>query len=149
MQGGACARRSAFCSALMSFPLHWNGAYRRDIAIYERIGMNMIAVVDNAYADVQLTRDAAHNGERVNGEYPGYDRFGRLQRQMWVDGGFTTNPNSTNVPNVPAIFEEQYTYDDDSNRTAAYDDRPGGRQPFSHEYTCDGLDRLTEGKRGV
>jgi len=68
---------------------------------------------------------------------------------MWVDGGFGTNPNSPNVPNVPPIFEEKYTYDFDSNRTAAYDGRPGGRQPFSHEYTYDGLDRLKEAKRGV
>jgi len=109
----------------------------------------MITIVDHTRVDIQRTRYAAHNGERVNGEYPGYDQFGRPRKQMWVDGGFTTNPNSPNVPNVPAIFEERYTYDFDSNRTAAYDDRPGGRQPFSHEYTYDGLDRLSEAKRGV
>lgn len=57
-----------------------------------------------------------------------------------MDGNFTEHATpSSDYGNIPSIVELKYTYDKDSNRKAAYDDRPGAVQELSHEYTYDGV----------
>ncbi|MEE8154260.1 MAG: RHS repeat-associated core domain-containing protein [Phycisphaerales bacterium] len=127
------------------------------LVTYDHIGLSMFAEIDLDDIDVQLDRTASHGGKRQTqgntdnpGLYPGYDRFGRVVRQTWVDGNFTEHATpSSDYGNIPPIVELEYTYDKDSNRTAAYDDRPGAVQELSHEYTYDGIDRLTEAVRGL
>ena len=66
-----------------------------------------------------------------------------------MDGNFTEHATPiARYGNIPPIVELEYAYDKDSNRTQAYDDRPGASQTLSHEYTYDGVDRLDEAKRG-
>ena len=128
---------------------------------YSYVGLDMFAIVSYTEPWLQLDRTASHNGHRQfsgyigdsatdnPGIYPGFDRFGRVARQAWVDGEFTVNSHSTTVPSIPPVVEQVYGYDHNSNRTAAYDGRPGSDNwPHSFEYDYDGLDRLAEAKRG-
>lgn len=124
---------------------------------YQFIGLGMAAEVDYPDLDVQLDFTLDGTGKRrtqgfttgTQGEYPGYDRFGRTIRHAWVDGNLTTHASSTTVPNIPPIFAEGYTYDRASNRLTRTDIRPGASwADRDFEYSYDGLDRLTEGKRG-
>lgn len=107
------------------------------------------SVARYALPDVQLSRFAAHNGLRSVGKYPGFDRYGRVINQMWVDGDFDEHASLSTVPNIPPIVETAYTYDNASNRLGGFDARPGSLQPLSHQYAYDGLHRLKEAKRGV
>jgi RHS repeat-associated protein len=124
---------------------------------YSYVGSNMVAVADYAPIDVQLDYTLSHDGKRRSGtytsgtagSYPGYDRFGRIARQAWADGTLSTHASLATVPNIPPIFEELYTYDRAANRLMRTDGRPGaswGNRDFGYSY--DGLDRLTEAKRG-
>ncbi|TVQ31529.1 MAG: hypothetical protein EA376_09335 [Phycisphaeraceae bacterium] len=80
----------------------------------------------------------------------GYDRFGRIARQSWVDGALTTHSTDTTVPNIPPIVALAYGYDKMGNRTHMYDARPGAsRENRDWEYAYDGLNRLIEARRGV
>jgi hypothetical protein len=107
--------------------------------------------------DVQLDFTAEHTGQRrtqgfttgTEGKYPGYDGFGRVLRQTWVDGGFTVHGTSSAVPLIPPILEEIYTYDQ-ANRRSRRDGRPGASwSDRDFEYDYDDLDRLTDARRGV
>jgi len=73
---------------------------------------------------------------------------GGEQQHMWVDGGFTTHRSSQFHSSVPPLMEYSFSYDKESNRTAAYDARIGAQQNLSFEYTYDGLDRLEEAVSG-
>ncbi len=123
---------------------------------YDYIGLSMFAQADFEKIDVQLDFTASHGGKRQtqgnsdnDGIYPGYDQFGRTVSQMWVDGNFTEHATpSTDYGNIPPIVELTYTYDKQSNRLTAYDNRPGTSQKLSHEYGYDGFDRLVLAERG-
>jgi RHS repeat-associated protein len=117
-------------------------------AKYDYIGLNMFAKVDYTEPDVMLDRTAEHNGDRAVGVYPGFDRYGRVQRHLWVDGDFEEHPSDTTVPNVPPIVETVYGYDNASNRTLAWDARPGANLPLDYQYVYDKLHRLNEAYRG-
>lgn len=122
------------------------------IVAYDYIGLSMPAVVDYALSslDVQLDPSAAHNGARADGVYPGYDRFGRVVKQLWVDGNYTTHGSSGSVPNIPPIIEIDYTYDKAGNRTKVLDGRPGAKRANRDALaTMDNLHRLTQYWRGV
>src|SRR5690554_354010 len=105
----------------------------------------MFAQVDYPEIDVQLDRTLTHDGKRrtqgyttgTQGQYPGWDRFGREVRNVWADGDLTVHGSLTTVPNIPPIFEETYTYDNASNRLSKLDARPGagwdGRD-FAYSY---------------
>ena len=95
------------------------------LANYQYIGLGMITEVDYVRPDIQLDFKAAHNGERNDGDYPGYDRFGRVVKQHWVDGNFDEHASDTSVPNVPPLVEIDYSYDKVGNRTKLIDGRPG------------------------
>ncbi|MCC6910301.1 MAG: hypothetical protein IT430_20395 [Phycisphaerales bacterium] len=127
-----------------------------DLVLYEHLGLGMIAAVDYATADVQLDRTVSHNGKRRTqayqtqnaGVYPGWDRFGRVKKQAWVDGAYTTGLGS--LPNLPPLIELDYTYDRTSNRLSMSDARPGATwvdRDFVYSY--DGLDRLEQADRGA
>ncbi|HYE03247.1 MAG TPA: RHS repeat-associated core domain-containing protein [Phycisphaerales bacterium] len=71
-----------------------------------------------------------------------------MKRQTWLDGAVTTGSGS--LPNKPPIYETTHTYDRASNRLSAYDARPGAKIAFRDwQHLYDGLDRLTESKRGA
>lgn len=113
---------------------------------YGRIGLDLFAVVDYDVPNVQLDRARAETGASKDGEYPGLDRFGRVRRQLWVDGAFAGGTGSN--PNKPPIVSTLYSYSKASDRLQAVDDRPGAGQPLSQAYTYDGLHRLVEAARG-
>jgi RHS repeat-associated protein len=117
------------------------------LVAYDHLGFGTVAQVDHPVPDIQLDRVRGHGGGSTSGQYPGFDRFGRVKRQLWVDGGFTAGSGGS--PNIPPIVETLYSYDLSGNRLAALDDRPGQAQPLSHGYAYDGLNRLVEAKRGV
>jgi len=58
----------------------------------------MVAEVDYPAPDIQIDRTLSHGGKRRMqgkttqnaGIYPGWDRFGRVKKHAWVDGGYTT-----------------------------------------------------------
>src|SRR6185369_16107567 len=100
----------------------------------------------------ELARTFNHNGTIATGSYPGWDRFGRLARQMWVDTASTAYGAgaNNNVPNEPPILEEALRYDAGSNLLETDDARPGAAMPnWDFEHSYDGLDRLTESRRGI
>jgi len=112
--------------------------------------MGRAATVDYPTPDFGLDYTVAHNGSRTAGEYPGFDRFGRVIRQVWADGNLTTHATDTTVPNIPPIYEEEHSYDNAGNRLKSFDVRPGASWDDRHwGYTYDGLDRLTEAKVGT
>lgn len=123
-------------------------------AVYDYLGLGIYAQVNHAEIGVQLDRSAGHDGNRAFGNsignagiYPGFDRYGRVARQMYVDTAFA--PGSGGNANKTSIVEIEYQYDASSNRTAAYDVRPGAAGfKASSQYVYDELDRLTEAKRG-
>ena len=120
-----------------------------DVA-YQYIGLGMVATVDLGIPDVQLDYQVQHNGERNDGEYAGFDRFGRVIHHPWVDGDFDEHASLGGVPNIPPIVELTYAYDKASNRLNMLDGRPGvDYDNRDMVYTYDGLDRLQEAKRGV
>lgn len=114
---------------------------------YSRVGLDTFVIVDYDEPNVQLDRFRAEGGGRTAGHYPGLDRFGRVRRQLWVDGAFA--PGSGSNPNKPPIVETLYGYDRVGNRLLAADDRPGATQELSHAYVYDKLHRLIEARRGL
>jgi RHS repeat-associated protein len=126
-----------------------------NIVEYSRIGLDLFAVVDYPLADVQLDRTFSRDGKRSlwstqgTSLYPGWDRHGRVAIHAWMDGNLDEGTNG--LPTRPPIVDEGYTYDKSSNRLTKYDMRPGALPAATKpdwQYTYDGLDRLTEAKKG-
>lgn len=128
------------------------------IVNYAHIGRGIVALVDYEVPDVQLDRTLSHDGKRRTvgyttqsvGVYPGLDRYGRIARQTWADGGLTQHATNTNpFSNIPPIVEVEHAYDTAGSRTASGDARHGSLWPMSQTYEYDGLHRLTAAKRGI
>jgi RHS repeat-associated protein len=121
------------------------------IVAYDRVGLDLFAIVDYPLADVQLDRSFSRDGKRrrwttqTESRYPGWDRHGRVAIHAWMDGVLDEGPT------VPTIVDEGYTYDKASNREQKYDMRPGVPASINPDwqYTYDGLDRLIEAKKNV
>ncbi len=120
-----------------------------DFVGYEYMGSATPVVVEYAVPDVFLNRALAHNGDSSAGEYPAFDRFGRLVRHIWADVSIANNSSDTSFPTIPPILELAFQYDDGSNPIERFDDRTGQSLAFDHEYDYDGLDRLEEALRGA
>jgi len=119
------------------------------LADYERIGMGMTAKAtlgsSSAAFQPMLDRTMNHNGTSTAGEYPAYDRHGRVERHMWVRDDSGPHATDTAVPKYPPILEVTHTYDRSSNRLSADDARPGAQLPLrDRDFSYDGLHRLTE-----
>ena len=137
----------------------YNPAMSMNIAYYKYIGLSAIPVVDYMEAAVQLDRTVDDAGIRnygqyaapsAYGKYPGWDRFGNLIQQSWVDDDIQEDSQHPGFPTKPHISHEKYGYDKVSNITYAYDSRPGAsiaNRDFEFEY--DDLNRLTAAKRGA
>ncbi|MDX9911477.1 MAG: RHS repeat-associated core domain-containing protein [Phycisphaerales bacterium] len=126
---------------------------------YEYLGVGTPVVVDYILPDVQLDRAYSPDGKRRSagtttqsaGVYPSMDRFGRVTLQAWIDGELDSGGS---LPDMPPIVAEAYAYDENSNRIARLDARPGaygnaavpGRD---YEFSYDGLNRLIEARRGI
>jgi RHS repeat-associated protein len=130
----------------------------QNIVSYERIGLDMTSLVNYEVPAVQLDRTYSNEGKRravgyttqAAGVYPGWDRFGRVRRQSWVDTSTTRHDVSTTLPNIPPIFEETHKYDWASSKLAKTDARPGatwGNRDSRVLY--DALDRLRQLNLGV
>ncbi len=120
------------------------------IVSYDFVGSGMFAKAKYPQSEIRLDRTVAHNGSRTSGQYPGWDAFGRIENQVWVDDSLTTHATDSTVPSIPPIVELEYAYDKSNNRTHKYDVRPGAlRAERDQQYTYDGLERLTEAKRGA
>jgi RHS repeat-associated protein len=126
-----------------------------DLVKYDYVGLDFFAGADLPLIDVQLDRTLSHDGKRsirqhtsqTQGAYPGWDRFGRVARQVWADGGLTTL-NST-LPDRPPILEDVLGHDRTGARTSTFDRRPNAaRGDRDSEYLYDGLHRLKDVKRG-
>lgn len=116
---------------------------------YDRIGLGMDARVRYPEPMVRLDRWVAHNGDRVKGEYPGYDRFGRVARQVWVDDALTTHLFNPSFPNRTPIVELAYAHDRMGNPVLRVDARPGAAAASRDEqYLYDAIKRLEEASRG-
>ncbi len=118
------------------------------IVEYEYLGLGQPVTVDYMTPGVVLDRFRAFDGDDTPGTYPGWDRFGRLINQMWVD--VTFGPGGTaGIPNGPPIVHSEYSYDKDTNRTADYNVLPGTQWDNGREYSYDSLDRLEGAQFGV
>ena len=122
---------------------------------YEYIGANLLATIEYVTPFVLLDRSFPHNGQRAQGVYPGLDQYGRIARQTWVDGAIGAHPFNNTVASGTPYVEQTFSYDNNGNKKTAYDSRPYGsttitsRPNKDFEYVYDGLNRLTEAKRGV
>lgn len=125
---------------------------------YDYVGLDMAALVNYPLVGLpsttgrplSLDRTVAHNGARVSGEYPGWDRFGRVILHSWVDADLTTHATNNTLPNKPPLFQESYSYDAAGNKLTRFDARPGAswtHRDFAFSY--DDLDRLAQADRGA
>jgi RHS repeat-associated protein len=122
---------------------------------YGYVGLSMDAEVNYEAADVQLDRAMnIDSGERFKhtqlaaGRYPGWDHFGRVASDAWVDGSLqaTGSPPS---PTRPAIVALAYNHDRVSNRLKSEDRRPGASHDGSDwRFEYDNLDRLKIADKG-
>lgn len=144
-------------SRVRSISLGPDAQNQTEVVAYSHVGLGLAAEVDYPVSDVQLDRTASGDGKRrtqgfttqAAGVYPGWDRFGRVARQAWVDGGYTQHGTTGGLPDRPAVVELTHSYDRPGNRLTRYDERPGARMPnWEFEYEYDGLDRLVEARRG-
>jgi hypothetical protein len=128
------------------------------IARYSRLGIGPIAVTDLPQVGVQADRTIDSQGNRdygtygstqTHGHYGGWDRFGRLVRSSWVGPGYgaLTNPPTANTRQP--LWQQTYSYDLLSRKLAVDDARTKSGyidQDWRNSY--DGLDRLTQSRRG-
>jgi RHS repeat-associated protein len=125
---------------------------------YQYNGLSMPAVVDYVSMDIQLDRTIDRAGDRspypatptqTAGAYPGFDRFGRLKRQVWVYGDTATQTSGQRMTRK-AISEIEYSYDHVSSRTARYDITLQSNSSMlpAQKYGEDSLVRLRESLKG-
>ncbi len=115
---------------------------------YDHLGMGTVILKDLETAEARLDRHADHKTTtETAGEYPGYDKFGRVRQQLWVKDSWTSTK--------PAIVDLQYLYDHASNITDRRDMRAinsgavGSKLASRDEqYSYDGLLRLKQADRG-
>ncbi len=124
----------------------------KQLVRYTYAGPGMVVKVDYPSGSIGLDATKAPDGSSVTGEYPAYDRFGRVVWHAWVHDSFAAGQNIGGIdyPNATPLMARQYAYDAVSkNRTLDWDGRPGGvlnDRDWEHDY--DGLDRLTTSSRG-
>ncbi|MGH7132143.1 MAG: RHS repeat-associated core domain-containing protein, partial [Phycisphaerales bacterium] len=116
---------------------------------YQRLGIGTIAVTDFLQMGIQLDRTVETNGHRSAagysdnpGRYGGWDKFGRLTLNSWVNVGFHNN-------NRPMLWQERYAYDLSTRKLS----RAQLRTNFENvdqdwAFAYDKLDRLTSAQRG-
>jgi len=100
---------------------------------YTYLGLGTVVVRSHPEPDVdlsyvQVSGDTSYSSDGGD-QYRGFDRFGRVIDQFWVD------------TNDDAVDRYQYTYDRDSNRTAKDNLL---ESDFDETYTYDNLNRLTD-----
>lgn len=121
-----------------------------DIAVYERIGMNMTAKVTTSPPSTGTFQPVLDRTRNLEGDqtdsgnsYPAYDRFGRVTNHMWVRDDYSGTAGTH--PNTPPILAVTHTYDRSSNRLTADDARPGAKLPSRNRgFGYDRLHRLVQ-----
>ena len=128
--------------------LNVHGGSGSDVT-YSFIGVDMVAMIDMAgpssTLDVQLDRYQKYDGSTPSpGIYPGFDRFGRIARQMWVDQKFYS------VSNHPVLVDLVSTYNKASNKLAMdnKNDIISGWMIRDSKFTHDELMRLMMHDKG-
>lgn len=132
----------------------------QDLVAYDRVGLGMTARVELPHAGDVITgtgstwktvldRTKKIDGTSAAGQYPAYDRFGRVTNHMWVRSDYgPQTPTPQAYANQPPIVAIAHTYDRMSNRLTAADARPGARLPFRDRvFTYDGLNQLVNEER--
>jgi RHS repeat-associated protein len=126
-----------------------------DLISYKHLGVGTVAVSDHLLGGFQLDRTVDGIGQRnygsvtsgADGEYPGWDRFGRLQSQSWVRSGAASTGTG---PDRIEFFKEDYTWDSSSNLLTKVDKRWYSDQTDRDwDIRYDGLNRVVEARRGV
>ncbi len=109
---------------------------------YEHLGLGTVAKVD--FGLYQTDRSASKNGARgVSGQYPGWDRFGRLKQHTTVHSNWAGGGQGQ-------LYSESFTYDQVSNRLTKQDLRLSAieiNRDWKYEY--DQLNRLNKTNRGI
>ncbi len=127
-----------------------------NIVQYSYLGASTPVVTDYTSADVQLDYTLDADGKRratgytetAQGYYPGLDRFGRVKRHTWADGGL--HYDGTSGPTMAPHISRLYSYDVNANVLTDYDDGTGSaRTDDDFAYQYDELDRLIESRRGA
>ncbi len=109
---------------------------------YEHLGLGTVAKVD--FGLYQTDRSASESGARgVSGQYPGWDRFGRLKQHTTVHSNWGGGGQGQ-------LYSESFTYDQVSNRLTKKDLRLSAieiNRDWKYEY--DQLNRLSKTNRGI
>ncbi|MCB9839007.1 MAG: hypothetical protein H6813_06680 [Phycisphaeraceae bacterium] len=137
--------------------LSWNGPSVTQSAEYAYLGLNMLAqkefaplALDNDEVRLDRFTNPDATNPQTSGEYHGYDRFGRIKRQLWIrkfdapqpPGGGGPGPDFVDIP----FIDLKYAYDGASNITERDDFRDGvDRDEF---FIHDGLHRLIRDDAG-
>lgn len=132
----------------------------RTLVKYQRLGGSTFAITDLASIGIQMDRtvDAlgnrdwgSHSATSTHGIYGGWDRFGRLIRNSWVESAYGSNPGATppTTNTRQPVWQERYAYDALSRKT----ERANTRTVFAYadedwRYAYDGLDRVIQAQRG-
>lgn len=133
------------------------------ITSYEFLGLGRFAYTAMPAVDLGLDRTYSSDGLRsvevpvsnpptpqVNGRYPGWDRYGRVRHQSWVQAATRPHPTTSGVPTLPELVAEVYSYSKDSKRLSRGDGRVGAsRSNRDYAWSYDELDRLTQERLGA
>ncbi len=98
------------------------------LAEYDYLGAGTIVSVAHPEVNGGLTLDY-----NTNGDYEGWDTFGRVINQEWTNGAGTTT-----------LDHYTYTYDYNSNRTSRDNEL---HSALDEDYTYDGMNRLIDTDR--
>lgn len=119
------------------------------MAIYEHLGADTVATTELGSIGALSDRTLAADDTRTSGVYPGWDRFGRLQRLSWVTFDY---PDVGGAGFARKYLVESYTHDRVSNRLTkddtTQDEGVNWRDHLDRTYTYDRLHRLTGVSRG-
>ena len=107
-------------------------------------------------SSVGVSLDYIKNHDGTDGSltdrYFGFDQYGRIVWQGWVNEGFSPRSGFAGLPDRTPLIARRYEYDADSNRVRDYDGRPGGVGPIPADrdwiYQYDDLERLETAYRG-
>ena len=122
-----------------------------DIVTYEYLGLGLPSLVNypNAGSGISLDRSVGRNSTddtltQTAGLYPAFDRFGRLERQLWTVESITTGTTKA------AYFDEVHRYDRASNRLSRVDSRHNaGYASRDQVFEYDNLNRLSKVEWGA
>ncbi|MFI4871771.1 MAG: hypothetical protein ACIARQ_08170, partial [Phycisphaerales bacterium JB061] len=116
---------------------------------YMWLGAGQPVLVSYPDPGIELDRIHGGDGSSTAGAYKAFDRFGQLNRHLWVDAGFGPHGSISGMPNGPPLVDIAFERNNHGSPTVRRDARPGVKildRDFSLGY--DGLNRLIQADRG-